>query len=304
MSDKPTPAKAAPVSGGTRPSPKTPHLGSRVRVVLFAVPLLFGWAVIYNRRFSPATQLLPPTYALCSSPHQLQIYTLVPARPWVECLVVRDGKLAHVGSLEDVRTQYGDRQTLGGKDGIKMFRMKRGQMAMPGLIDSHAHLLQYGESVHAADLVGAASVGEVVERLVKFVEGNKEVKEDKSRFILGLGWDQTKWEGGEFPSAADLEADPRLAGRPIYLKRIDVSRPALSMTLVPDADETIIASQVHALWVSQNILDRMSPLPDTVAGGKIVRDEAGAPTGILLDNAMDLVSKQDFTTSQGLIFLP
>ena len=51
------------------------------------------------------------------------------------------------------------------------------------------------------------------------------------------------------------------------------------------------ALQVHALWVSQNILDRMVPLPDTVAGGKIVRDEAGHPTGIMLDNAMDLVSE-------------
>jgi len=202
---------------------RTPQLGSRVRVVLFALPLLFGWAVVYSRRFAPKAEVLPSTYALCSSPHQIQIYTLDRAQPWVECLVVRDGSLAHVGSLDDVRAKYGDRQTLGGKNGIKMYRMKRGQMALPGLIDSHAHMLQYGEGVHAADLVGAASVGEVVERLAKFVEANNEVNEDKSRFILGLGWDQTKWEGAQFPTAADLEADKRLAGRPIYLKRIDVS---------------------------------------------------------------------------------
>ncbi len=224
-----------PSAKACAPQAKTPQLGSRLRVVLFALPLLFGWAVIYQRRFHPKSQLLPPTFALCSSPHQFQIYTLDPQQPWVECLVVAAGKLTHVGSLDHVRATYGDRQTLGGKDGIKMFRMKRGQMAMPGLIDSHAHLLQYGESAHAADLVGAKSVGEVVERVAKFVEGNKELKEDKSKFILGLGWDQTKWEGGQFPSAADLEADARLAGRPIYLKRIDVSTPTCCQATTPSS---------------------------------------------------------------------
>lgn len=195
---------------------------TKLRILLFGLPILAGWAVIIHRRTSSTAAALPSSYSLCSSPHQLQIYTLDPAQPWVECVAVQDGLLAHVGSLEDVRAQYGDRQTTGG--GLKMFRMKRGQMALPGLIDSHAHLLQYGEGVAAADLVGASSVQDVIERLAAYIAREPGLLEDKSRIILGLGWDQTKWAGAAFPTAGDLEADPRLARRPIWLKRIDVSR--------------------------------------------------------------------------------
>ena len=79
-------------------------------------------------------------------------------------------------------------------------------------------MLQYGEGAAAVDLVGSTSVqGEapshhlalilmclstdVIERISAWIQVHPEVEKDRSHFILGLGWDQTKWEGGEFPSA-------------------------------------------------------------------------------------------------------
>jgi len=86
-----------------------------------------------------------------------------------------------------------------------------------------------------------------------------------------MGWDQTKWDTGKFPKASDLEADPILKNRPIVLARVDV----------------------HAYWVSPTVLTLLGDLPIEVPGGLIVRDEedGSKPTGVFLDNAMDLVLK-------------
>lgn len=129
-------------------------------------------------------------------------------------------------------------------------------------------MLQNGEAASAVNLVGSTSVQEAIERIAKFIAADPELLKDRSRFILGLGWDQTKYNPPAFPTAQDLEADPRLKGRPIYLKRIDV----------------------HALWVSQAIIDMIPSIPDTTSGGLVIRTPAGKPSGVFVDNAMSLVS--------------
>jgi len=97
-----------------------------------------------------------------------------------------------------------------------------------------------------------------------------------------MGWDQTNWPGGEFPSAVcaatfglavnvvpliglcpapqkdDLEREPLLRGRPVLLVRVDC----------------------HAYWVSNAILSRLYDIPDEIDGGLVVRDRYGKPTGL------------------------
>ncbi|KAH9976735.1 amidohydrolase 3 [Lactifluus volemus] len=82
-----------------------------------------------------------------------------------------------------------------------------------------------------------------------------------------MGWDQNKWPGGEFPTADDLDQEPLLRGRLVQLARVDV----------------------HAYWVSNAILSKLTDLPDVVDGGLIVRHENGKPTGVFVDTAMDLI---------------
>jgi predicted amidohydrolase YtcJ len=87
-------------------------------------------------------------------------------------------------------------------------------------------------------------------------------------WVLGQGWDQNRWEGAAFPTARSLdEARP---GTPIFLTRVDG----------------------HAAWVSSEALRRAGITAATVdpPGGRLLRDATGAPTGVLIDNAMTLVA--------------
>jgi predicted amidohydrolase YtcJ len=80
-----------------------------------------------------------------------------------QCIVVDEGRIVGRGSLKEVREEWGDLETLGSKlakvkGGMRIFYLKDGQTMLPGLIDAHAHVLAYGESKSAVDLVGATSV--------------------------------------------------------------------------------------------------------------------------------------------------
>lgn len=165
-----------------------------------------------------------------------------------ECFAVKKKRFSAIGKRTTLSQQYPNAQitTLGAKSTI-----------IPGLHDSHAHLMQFGFSLATVDLVGATSVSECVDRIRQFaLERNDDI-------IYGGGWDQTKWPGEtNFPTATDLDADPILRGKGIVLYRVDF----------------------HVLWVNGKILDMLGDLPDTVDGGEIIR-----PLGCFLDNAVDLV---------------
>lgn len=138
-----------------------------------------------------------------------------------------------------------------------------GAVVLPGLGDAHLHLHGIGARARQLDLRGASSADEVAAR----VRGRHAELAD-GEWLLGRGWDQNRWPGAEYPTREPLErAAP---GRAVVLTRIDG----------------------HASWVSGRALElagvhRGSPDP---AGGSIVRDQGGEPTGLLIDTAMDLVT--------------
>src|SRR5690606_30842017 len=121
-----------------------------------------------------------------------------PARPVAEALLVRDGRIAALGSAAELDTP-----------GARVIDW-RDATVIPGLTDAHAHLLGLGQSREIVDLRGAASVAEIIDRLRQHAppEG----------WILGRGWDQNLW-GGAMPSAAML--DQAFGDRPVWLRRID-----------------------------------------------------------------------------------
>ncbi|KAL8278996.1 hypothetical protein RQP46_008665 [Phenoliferia psychrophenolica] len=134
---------------------------ARLRVLLLAFPILLAWWAIGSRRVS--SRPLPTSFAICSRSGQSQIRTLDAAGSLAQCIVVDKGLIATVGSLAEVRREWGDLDKIGrtgrGKGGgIKIIYLKAGAAMLPGLIDAHAHVLQYGEGVGSADLVGAKGV--------------------------------------------------------------------------------------------------------------------------------------------------
>src|SRR5207247_540765 len=88
-------------------------------------------------------------------------------------------------------------------------------------------------------------------------------KAKSGEWVLGRGWDQNDWPEKSFPSASDLDAIA--PANPVVLERVDG----------------------HAYWVNSNVLKIAGITADTKDpdGGKILRDAAGKPTGILVDNA-------------------
>jgi len=135
-----------------------------------------------------------------------------------------------------------------------------GQFVYPGLIDAHCHFLGYAKFNNAVNLVGTASLQEVIDRVKKF-----RVDNPQARFLMGRGWDQNDWQNTELPTNGLLnEAFPDI---PVYLVRVDG----------------------HAALVNDAALRLAGQLPENVEGGQIIRAN-GQPTGLLIDNAMSIIT--------------
>jgi hypothetical protein len=140
-----------------------------------------------------------------------------------------------------------------------------GRTVLPGLIDSHAHLAGLAQSFTRANLVGARSKAEALDRLREFAAGLPD-----GAWLLGRGWDQNDWPEPVFPSRQDLDA--AFPDRPVWLRRVDG----------------------HAGWANSRALaevDRDLAGDWQEEGGYIHRDETGEPTGIFIDKAMDWVER-------------
>ena len=140
-----------------------------------------------------------------------------------------------------------------------------GRTLIPGLIDAHGHVGSYGFSLLRINLVGAMSEKEAAFRVREFADTNPDLN-----WILGRGWNQVLWENTDFPAASSL--DRLINDRPVWLTRIDG----------------------HAGWANSVALQLagIDQSTNDPVGGQIIRDEDGAPTGVLVDTAMNFVSSQ------------
>ncbi|KAI6118109.1 amidohydrolase family-domain-containing protein [Pisolithus sp. B1] len=227
--------------------------------IALAVVLVLS-AVLYG-----PSQISTREYAVCS-PTSEGVYTVDPAHPTVQCILVRDTHIADTGSLADITAC--SRGFLDfWRPSLKVSFIDPKSIIVPGLADAHAHVLSYGSVKLNVDLSGCTSKQEVLERLVDFVTARPDILSDPSTWIEGMGWDHNIWAVPEYPHADDLDAEPLLRGRRIYLERIDC----------------------HVAWVSRRVLQLMGELPNTVNGGQIVRDGSANPTGIFVDKAKSLI---------------
>ncbi|WP_026452739.1 amidohydrolase [Aequorivita capsosiphonis] len=179
------------------------------------------------------------------------IYTVDKDFSTANALVVKDGKILEIGLKPELELKYQIKKTYDAK----------GNTVVPGLIDAHAHLYGLGLGLQNVDLVGTTSFDEVLGKVVAFQE------EKNLPYIIGRGWDQNKWENKNFPTKTRL--DSLFPDTPVALRRIDG----------------------HALLVNSKALELAGITAKTkVDGGEVVL-ENGEPTGILIDNPMELVNK-------------
>ncbi|MFC1619133.1 amidohydrolase [Candidatus Neomarinimicrobiota bacterium] len=171
-----------------------------------------------------------------------------------QALAIVDGRILAVGNDEEIRS-------------LANWQTKRidlnGAVVVPGLTDSHLHLLGFGRSLEEIQLVGTASP-EAVAALV----AAKARELPPSTWIRGRGWDQNDWDAKVYPTKDIL--DRAAPDHPVLLSRIDG----------------------HAIWVNSRAMaiagvTTGTPVPD---GGAIIQGEGGNPTGIFIDNAEILIT--------------
>jgi predicted amidohydrolase YtcJ len=184
--------------------------------------------------------------------HGGPIYTGVAARPVVQAVRIERGRFAAVGTRDEVWARGARAIDLGGA------------AAFPGFRDSHVHLGGVGMAAMVLDLVGVASIAALQARLRDYAAQHREGA------IVGRGWIETHWPERRFPNRTDLDAI--VGDRPVFLERIDGHAAVVNGAALALAD-----------------IDANTANPP---GGAIERDDAGAATGMLIDNAMALVQNQ------------
>ncbi len=141
----------------------------------------------------------------------------------------------------------------------------KGTFVMPGLIDSHAHVMEVGFGAMTLDLTGTRSLAEALGKIGAYTKAHPD-----RPWILGRGWNQELWPEKRFPTAAELDAV--VPNQPVWLDRVDG----------------------HAGWANSRALSiaRVTAATKDPAGGKIERTlPGGKPAGVLVDNAKELVAK-------------
>lgn len=160
-----------------------------------------------------------------------------------------------VGKHEELAKQVSFSRSIDGK----------GKTLIPGLIDSHGHLSSLGTSLQQINLRNLTSEEKSANKVKEYIEKNP-----NNRWYTGRGWNQVLWDIKEFPTKASL--DKVSIDKAVWLRRVDG----------------------HAGWANSKALeiagiDKNTPDPQ---GGKIIKDDSGNPTGVLIDTAMGYVESK------------
>ena len=134
----------------------------------------------------------------------------------------------------------------------------KGLPIYPGFIDAHCHFFNLGLSLAQVDLRGSKSIGEIEKRLLSYT------KNSPSDIIIGRGWDQNLWKNKAFPN--NIFLNRLFPDKLVLLKRIDG----------------------HALLVNDLVIKKAGISSKTKVKGGSILVENNKPTGVLVDNAMDL----------------
>jgi predicted amidohydrolase YtcJ len=180
--------------------------------------------------------------------------------PDAEAVAVREGKIVYVGSAAEAEAFRGSETRV---------MDLNGSIVIPGLIESHVHLVQLGEFLSQIDLVDV----ETEEEAVRLAEAAA-AEVPPGTWILGSGWDEGAW-ANRYPTTELLsEAVPL---HPVYLRGL----------------------HGFAGWGNRMAFELAGITPDTPdpSGGQLVRDDQGSPSGVLLNRAILLLEEHIPTPS-------
>ncbi len=181
-----------------------------------------------------------------------RVWTANPAQPWAEAIAIEGDRIAAVGTNAAIRDRKPDR-----------IIDAHGGMVVPGFIDSHIHFLEGGFNLSSVQLRDARTKEEFIRRIRDYAK-----TVPPGTWIQGGDWDHQNW-GGELPAKEWI--DGITPNNPVWISRLDGHMSLANSLALRKAGITKATAEV--------------------SGGTIVRDAAGNPTGILKDNAKNLVDK-------------
>ncbi len=181
-----------------------------------------------------------------------KFYNPGPGSKAIQAVAIEDGKIIDVGSNGEIKPLS--------RRGFKVYDLKK-RCVIPGIIDSHLHLLELGNLFKRVDLDGVDSLDGIAKILKKAA-----LKLKRGQWLLGRGWNKNLW-GGDFPGKNLLDA---ITKNPVALNSKDG----------------------HLLWVNSAAMKYCGIDGNTAdpPGGVILKDADGNPTGVLKENAANLVS--------------
>ena len=190
------------------------------------------------------------------------IHTGAQASPTAQAVAVKDGRIVFVGDRAGAEALRGAETQVVDLGGAALF---------PGFVDGHAHLRGIGERELTLNLEGSVSAAQAMERLAEHLK-----TAPAEGTVVGRGWIETGWPEGRFLNRQDLDA------------------------VAPDRPVLLIRADGHALVANSAALAAAGIDATTTApeGGEILKDEDGAPTGMLIDNAMGLAAKLNTRPSE------
>jgi predicted amidohydrolase YtcJ len=183
-----------------------------------------------------------------------KIFTSNPTKPYASAMVVRDGKIEWIGDQENLNQTVGDYVDL------------QGRRVLPGLIDAHLHPLYLAEA--SKQIACTPPAVNSIEELIEQIK-NVCTSQNIEGWIEGWGYDEGKLAERRSPSRWDL--DRAAADVPVIITRTCAH---------------IVTVNSKALEIAGITKDTPDPI-----GGKIDRDANGEPTGVLRENAKELVTK-------------
>jgi predicted amidohydrolase YtcJ len=188
-----------------------------------------------------------------------RIYTNDPKQPWAAAMAVRDEKILCIGTITQIMLECGAAEA---EDIVQLSE----RFVMPGFNDAHVHVGGAARDKLNVVLNGATSAADL-QKLVKEAAARRK----PGQWIVGSGWDQTRWADQRFPSRLQLdEASP---DNPVYLEHVSGHIAVVSSLALKHAEIT-----------------KDTPDPP---GGQIERFADGEPTGILKESpATNLVSER------------
>jgi predicted amidohydrolase YtcJ len=185
------------------------------------------------------------------------VLTMNPSQPHAEAIAIKEDKIFRVGTNEEISRVIGKN--------TKVVELKNGETVLPGLIDTHVHIADFGRFLTWLNLKGVKSIKEMKNIIKKRVQ-----ETPRGKWILGQGWNQTTFTEKRIPNVHDLnDAAP---DHPVVLYH---------------QSECICAVNSKALEIAGITKETTAP-----TGGSIQHDtQTGELTGVLRENAMNLIWK-------------